>query len=220
MSALPGPIPPVVTLFETYGAGATQIGASVAAVLGVPFLGQRFASEDIESGQMKAYEPGPIGRFLAPLGSYSPHPEGTRSTATGQAQDNEAVRLNHAEVLQAASTGVVVLGRNATAILADRTGTLNVKLVGQVADRLARATRVDGIDAATAARRQKNEDRDRAQMTRQLYHWDATDPLSFDLVVNTSALDEQACVDTIVAAWRAKAATVAGPGARADGVEA
>ena len=115
------------------------------------------------------------------------------------------MRQNHAQILQAAAAGVVVLGRNATAILADRPGALHVKLIGRLADRLARAARVDGIDAATAARRQKNEDRHRAQLTHQLYHWDATDPLSFDLVLNTSELDEQACADMIVAAWRAKA---------------
>ena len=198
-------VAPVVTLFETYGSGAAQIGARVAAVLGVPFVGQRFTSEDIEAGEMKAYEDGPIGRFLSAFGTYSPNQEGTRSTAAGQAQDYEAVRQNHAQVLQAATTGVVVLGRNATAILADRPGTLHVKLIGRLADRLARAARIDGIDAATAARRQKNEDRHRAQLTHQLYYWDATDPLSFDLVLNTSELDEQACADTIVAAWRAKA---------------
>ena len=210
MAAQPRPAPPVVTLFESYGAGATQIGAKVAEALGVPFLGQRFASEDIEAGKMRVYEDGPIGRFLAPFGSFSPHPEGARSTATGQAQDNEAVRQNHAQILEAARTGVVVLGRNATAILADRPATLHVKVIGQLADRLARAARVDGIDAATAARRQKNEDRARAQLTRQLYHWDATDPLSFDLVVNSSGLDEQACADTIVAGWYAKAGIHAG----------
>ncbi|HVD88724.1 MAG TPA: cytidylate kinase-like family protein [Jatrophihabitantaceae bacterium] len=219
MSAQPGPFPPVVTLFETYGAGATQIGARVAAALGVPFVGQRFASEDIEAGKMKVYEDGPIGRFLAPFGVYSPNPEGAWSTATGQAQDYEAVRQNHLEVLEAAETGVVVLGRNATAILADRAGALHVKLIGQLADRLARAARVDGIDPSTAARRQKNEDRARAQLTRQLYHWDATDPLSFDLVLNTSRLDEQACADTIVAAWQAKATVVAASGSRAEGTE-
>jgi glucuronide carrier protein len=210
MTDQPGSVAPVVTLFETYGSGATQIGARVAAVLGVPFVGQRFASEDVEAGEMKAYEDGPIGRFLSAFGTYSPNQEGTRSTATGQAQDNEAVRQNHAQVLRAAATGVVVLGRNATAILADRPGTLHVKLIGRLADRLARAARVDGIDAATAARRQKNEDRHRAQLTHQLYYWDATDPLSYDLVLNTSDLDEQACAEVIVAAWRAKVRTGAG----------
>jgi cytidylate kinase len=201
----PGSVAPVVTLFETYGSGATQVGVQVAAALGVPFLGQRFTSEDIEAGEMKAYEDGPIGRFLSAFGTYSPNQEGTRSTATGQAQDYEAVRQNHAQILQAAAAGVVVLGRNATAILADLPGTLHVKLIGRLADRLARAERADGIDAATAARRQKNEDRHRAQLTHQLYHWDATDSLSFDLVLNTSELDEQACAEVIVAAWRAKA---------------
>ena len=204
MTDQPRSVAPVVTLFETYGSGATQIGARVAEALGVPFLGQRFTSEEVEAGEMKAYEDGPIGRFLSAFGTYSPNQEGVRSTAIGQAQDNEAVRQNHAQVLQAAAAGAVVLGRNATAILADRPGTLHVKLIGQLADRLARAARVDGIDAATAARRQ-NEDRHRAQLTHQLYYRDATDPLSFDLVLNTSELDEQACADTIVAAWRAKA---------------
>ena len=205
MTDQPGSAAPVVTLFETYGSGATQIGARVAETLGVPFIGQAFTSEDIEAGEMQAYEDGPIGRFLSAFGSYSPNQEGVRSTATGQAQDNEAARQNHAQILQAATTGVVVLGRNATAILAGRAGALHVKLVGRLADRLARAERADRIDATTAARRQKNEDRHRAQLTHQLYHWDATDPLSYDLVLNTSELDEQACADTIVAAWRAKA---------------
>jgi cytidylate kinase len=205
MTDQPGSAAPVVTLFETYGSGATQIGARVAEALGVPFIGQRFSSEEVEAGEMKGYEDGPIGRFLSAFGTYSPNQEGTRSTATGQAQDNEAVRQNHAQVLQAAAAGVVVLGRNATAILADRPGALHVKLLGRLADRLARAERADGIDAATAARRQKNEDQHRAQLTHQLYHWDATDPLSYDLVLNTSELDEQACAEVIVAAWRAKA---------------
>jgi hypothetical protein len=40
MSARPEPVPPVVTLFETCGAGATLVGVRAAAVLGVHFLGQ------------------------------------------------------------------------------------------------------------------------------------------------------------------------------------
>jgi hypothetical protein len=87
MTDQPGSVAPVVTLFETYGSGATQIGARVAAVLGVPFVGQRFASEDVEAGEMKAYEDGPIGRFLSAFGTDSPYQEATRSTATGHALD-------------------------------------------------------------------------------------------------------------------------------------
>ena len=166
MTDQPRSVAPVVTLFETYGSGAIQIGARVAEALGVPFLGQRFTSEEVEAGEMKAYQKGlrapvPVGvRHLLPESGGSPV-DGTRP-GPGQ----RSVRQNHAQVLQAAAAGVVVLGRNATAILADRPGTLHVKLIGQLADRLARAARVDGIDAATAARRQKNEDRHRAEAHR------------------------------------------------------
>lgn len=89
MTDQPRSVAPVVTLFETYGSGAIQIGARVAEALGVPFLGQRFTSEEVEAGEMKAYEDGPIGRFLSAFGTYSPNQEGVRSTAIGQAQDNE-----------------------------------------------------------------------------------------------------------------------------------
>ena len=140
----------MVTLFETYGSGAIQIGARVAEALGVPFLGQRFTSEEVEAGEMKAYEDGPIGRFLSAFGTYSPNQEGVRSTAIGQAPDYEAVRQNHAQVLQAAERASSCWAAMPTAILADRPGTLHVKLIGRLADRLARAARVDGIDAATA----------------------------------------------------------------------
>ena len=42
--------PPVVTLFEKYGAGASYIGPRVAEALGVRWLEQAFSSTDIEEG--------------------------------------------------------------------------------------------------------------------------------------------------------------------------
>ena len=41
--------PPVVTLFEKYGAGARDIGPRVAKALGFEWLDQAFSSADIES---------------------------------------------------------------------------------------------------------------------------------------------------------------------------
>ena len=114
MTDQPRSVAPVVPLFETYGSGAIQIGARVAEALGVPVLGQRFTSEEVEAGETKAYEDGPIGRFLS-ASAPTPRSGGSPVDATGQAEDNEAVRQNHAQVLQAAAAGVVVLGRNATA---------------------------------------------------------------------------------------------------------
>ena len=39
--------PPVVTLFEKYGAGARSIGPRIADALGVAWLDQAFSSSDI-----------------------------------------------------------------------------------------------------------------------------------------------------------------------------
>jgi hypothetical protein len=43
--------PPVVTLFEKYGAGARSIGPRIADALGVVWLDQAFSSSDIESAK-------------------------------------------------------------------------------------------------------------------------------------------------------------------------
>src|SRR5204862_5072889 len=40
---------PVVTLFESYGSGASYIGPRVAQALGVPFHEQAFSSQEIEN---------------------------------------------------------------------------------------------------------------------------------------------------------------------------
>lgn len=53
-------------------------------------------------------------------------------------------------------------------------------------------------------RRQKNEDRIRADMSRELYGWDPRDPTRYDLVVNTGRMDLEACVGIIVEACRIK----------------
>ena len=61
--------PPVVTLFEKYGAGARYIGPRVAEALGVEWMDQAFSSADIESakypGTGRASEQGSgLARFL------------------------------------------------------------------------------------------------------------------------------------------------------------
>ena len=72
--------------------------------------------------------------------------------------------------------------------------------------RIARAAQEAGISLDRAARRQKNEDRIRADMSIELYGWDPRDPTRYDLVVNTGRMDLDACVDIIAQAYRAKLA--------------
>ena len=70
--------PPVVTLFEKYGAGARSIGPRVADALGVAWMDQAFSSADIESAKYPgAAEPSEQG--VAWRGSWAALPLVRRS---------------------------------------------------------------------------------------------------------------------------------------------
>ena len=60
---------PVVTIFEMYGSGATEVGPAVARALGVPWLSQAYSSEDLEAAEGRgAEEETFLSRMLATLG--------------------------------------------------------------------------------------------------------------------------------------------------------
>ena len=114
------------------------------------------------------------------------------------------VQENARVVNQAADRGVVILGRNGALILGEIPTALHVQLDAPVELRIARAAREEGIDEALAARRQRNEDRVRAEMSERFYFWNPMAVDRYDLVVNTGQLDLDTAVDVILAAYRAK----------------
>jgi cytidylate kinase len=200
--------PPVVTLFEKYGAGARYIGPRVAEALGVAWLDQAFSSSDIESAKYPgAGAPSEAGSGLARfLGRYAPSATvlDDASIPVAQAQDAEMVEENTRFVKEAAETGTVMLGRNGALIIGDIPNALHVLLDAPVEVRIARAAREEGIDMAHAARRQRNEDRIRAEMSERFYYWNPMEIDRYHMALNTSVLDLDTCVDVIVAAYHAK----------------
>jgi len=204
--------PPVVTLFEKYGAGARYIGPRVAEALGVEWMDQAFSSADIESakypGGGRAGDQGSgLARFL---GRFAPGATllDDASIPLAQAQDAEMVAENTRMVKEAGARGVVMLGRNGALILGDIPTALHVQLDAPADVRIARAAREEGIDQAQAARRQRNEDQVRAEMSERLYYWNPLRIDRYHLVVNTALLDLDTAVDVIVAAYRARAGRV------------
>jgi cytidylate kinase len=83
---------------------------------------------------------------------------------------------------------------------------LHVQIDAPVEVRIARAAQEEEIDVGRAARRQRNEDWVRAEMSERFYYWNPMSVDRYDLVVNTGMLDLDTAVDVIVAAYRAKAA--------------
>jgi glucuronide carrier protein len=199
---------PVVTVNEQYGAGASYVAQRVAQRLGVPYVGTRFSSEDLEQAEA-AESAAPVVYSDAISGflrSFSRTPNGVDASISADAQtDTKLVQRNIAEVVDAVKdSGGVIVGRDATVVLARMEGAVHVRLVAPVQTRLARAAETLGIGADTAARRQQREDRVRAQMSQRLMHWDPTETTHYDLVIDTSEVTLDEAVDLIVAASVAK----------------
>ena len=198
---------PVVTLFEMYGSGAAEIGPIVAETLGVPWVPQALSSESIEEAEVaRAADPdeGLLSRILRMLGG-TPNPlqDDSGGQALFAALDHDMVQQNTRTVLESTRNGGVILGRNATVILADRPHTVHVLLTGRVEDRVARAARAAAISSDQAARRQVREDAVRREMSQRLYSWDPQDPSRYDMVINTSRFDVQRSTEIILVASRA-----------------
>jgi cytidylate kinase len=201
-------VPPVVTIFESYGAGAEEVGPRVAEVLGVAYHAQAFSSEQLEESPEQRDDEGLLSRVYAAMGGSYAALEGP-AVAMIQRDDHELVLRNTRWVTDAAGSGAVIVGRNGALILATWPGALHVRLDAAARLRVERAARTSGISPARAARRQRREDELRADMSIRLYGWDPREPTRYDLVLNTATLDVDTCVDVIVHASRVKAARTA-----------
>lgn len=195
---------PVVTIFETYGSGAGVVGPAVAAELGVPWISQAYSSEDLEAAEGRGpQEDSFLSRILATLGRTAASSDvGVFSGQLDMLDAEDAVRELRAQV----ADGGVVLGRNATVILADDPLALHVKLDGPLEQRIARGAEEAGIDIAQARARQAREDSARSAMSQRLFNWDPRHDDHFDLVVNTGRLPLDMTVQVILDAYRRKTA--------------
>ena len=202
-----GSTTPVVTLFESFGSGADYIGPRVADALGVPFHAGAFSSDEIEGAMTRREARGLLSRVFGAMGGEYASYAGLEGGSVPDAQrDNyELVMENTREVVESARQGGVIMGRNGALILADWPSALHVKLDGPVQARLERVAETSGISLEHAARRQKQEDRVRADISIELYGWDPLGFDHYDLLVNTGLMDLDRCVDIIVAAAKVKA---------------
>ncbi len=99
---------PVVTLFEMYGSGATEVGPKVAEALGVPWVSQAFTSEAIEEAAEQARaeaDTGLLSRIFRALGGIpNPMQDDSRGQAMYAASDHDMVAENNRYVLDSTGT--------------------------------------------------------------------------------------------------------------------
>jgi cytidylate kinase len=199
----------VVTISASYGAGGTIVAPRLADRLGVPYL-ERLISPSVARGAAGVQESitdeerpegllqrlvGALASMPAVMGTTMPQPQDAMTDEERLREDVESSIRNLAD-----TTGGVVLGRGATALLAQRPGTFHVRLDGPPERRIRQAARLEGIDDAEAKRRRGEIDRARALYLKRFYGCDATDPRLYHLVLDSTRVPLDCCIDVIATA--------------------
>src|SRR5919107_6217018 len=104
----------------------------------------------------------------------------------------------------AARGGAVVLGRAGALVLRDDPTALHVRLDGPVEARIHQGMRLEGVDRKTAERHVQDTDRARHAYVQHFYRADARDPTLYHLVIDSTAIELEACVEAILAAARGR----------------
>jgi hypothetical protein len=205
--------PPVVTLAALYGLGGSVVGPRVAERLGVPFLDrgipQAVASRTgLPEEAVAEVDDEPRsgrGRLAASLGRLSTVIGETGGSFERLDLQERTVRGHIEEFLaRCRVTGGVVLGRGGMVVLRSVPWALHVSLRGPREARVRQAAAVFGIDVETTARRQKAEDKARRDYVRGVYGVDGEDPSLYHVVLDSTALSFEVCVDIVVEAATAR----------------
>ena len=173
----------LITISAPYGAGGSQIAPALAERLGVPFL-DRPADTEPDHGLLSKL--GSIG-----LAWGTPAGMELEDLVPGESRRREI----EAE-LEALEHGVV-LGRAAAFSKRDDPSVLRVLLHGPPERRIEQAMRIEGIDRRTAATRLERTDRARLHYHQTLYCADPRKPELYHLVIDSTALGFDTCVEVI-----------------------
>lgn len=186
------------------------MGPALAERLGVPFLDRAipFAVSarldvDLEAAERHDMRVG-VSKLERVLRGFIGQDVGAPVPITPELTVDEDFRRATEEVLlaQAATGEGVILGRAAAIVLRDRPGVLRARLDGPPARRAAQAARLGKIELSEAERALERLDRAQADYVRHFYGADIRDPGLYDLVLDSTSIGLDTCVELLVAAVR------------------
>jgi cytidylate kinase len=207
--------PPVITITRQYGSGGSDIAQLVARALAWTVIDNQFVDEVArlaglptdEVAQREERAPGLLERLARTLAVASPELFIT-TAAVPRVEEDEAtiVQLTERIIREAASHGrVVLVGRGAQALLAQRPDALHVYVVASKPWRMKLAVERLGVEPGSAAQVVDDTDRRRDQYVKTYYGRHRQDPTIYDLVVNAERLGFEGAAGVIVAEARRRA---------------
>jgi cytidylate kinase len=202
----------LVAISAAYGAGGSRVGPLLADQLGVPFVDRvipmrdaatlPFPADDTEATERGSWLERVLQGFVGAEASV-PGPVATISALASE----EARRESDELLLRLAQAGRgVVLGRAAVAVLREDPRVLRVRLYGPPQRRIEQAVRTFGADRDTAANAVRNLDRTHDAYLRQFYGADIDDPALYHLMIDSTVVPIDACVELTARAAHAHAA--------------
>src|SRR5947209_16611136 len=200
--------PPVITITRQYASGGAAVAQQVAAGLRWTVIDNEFVDEvarraGLAPALVAEHEeraPGLLERLARTLAVASPEML-IASDAVPRAEQDEAtiVKLTERIIAEAAAHGrVVLVGRGAQALLAQRPDALHVYVVASKPWRIRLAVERLGVDAANADRVVDDTDRQRDQYVKTYYGRQRQDLGNYDLVVNTERLSTEGAAPLLV----------------------
>ena len=205
----------VIAISRTLGAGADEIGRTVASELGFRYVDEEVVSQAAEKSGLDpdlvadAERRRPLVlRLLGELGSSQVSFGGLVAPAPtdegGRVIRSENLRAVIREAVQeaAAQGDAVIVAHAASMALADLDGVLRV-LVTASPEIRARRFAESGMSKAEAEKQVRASDRARADYFKRFYSLDEELPVHYDVVLNTDRLAPEQAAALVVAAARA-----------------
>ncbi|HTU88155.1 MAG TPA: cytidylate kinase-like family protein [Solirubrobacteraceae bacterium] len=205
----------MVALSASYGSGGSVVGPALAERLGVPFIDRAIplavadllhVSYDDAAAHDNQASTGWLERVLS--GFVGGDTGGPAPLPADLVSPEDFRRATEEVLLQQASTGEgVILGRGAVALLRDRADVLRVRLDGPARARARQATQFDrSLDLERAERTLRQFDRTHAAYLHRFYAADIGDCNLYHVVLDSTAIELETCVEFLARAARSLAA--------------
>jgi cytidylate kinase len=201
--------PPVITVTRQYASGGSDVARLVAAQLEwdvidnefVDAVARRAGLPADEVAQREERAPGLLERLARTLAAASPELFVASATIPTVEQDEATiVQVTERVIAEAAAHGrIVLVGRGAQAVLAQRPDALHVYVVAPKSWRVRLAVERLGVAEADADRMVDETDRQRDQYVKTYYGRQRQDISNYDLIVNTARVGIDGAAALVVA---------------------
>lgn len=202
---------PVITITRQYGSGGSEVARRVAAQLGWEVIDNEFVESVArraglprdEVAQREERAPGLLERVARALAAASPELFLAGGAPSAERDEAAIVKMTERVITEAAAHGrIVLVGRGAQAVLAQRPDALHVYVVASKAFRSALAIERLGVPPAGIEKQLDDIDRQRDQYVRTYYGRIRDDVVNYDLVVNAERLGFDGAAGLVVAEAR------------------